>query len=283
MGFLAKRKMEKVYMGKDKKMMDKILELSLPFADYVSKHGTKFSYDPSDKQFKPSKDPSNFDALYIDPFSSNELSTVIIKYKGFQEPWLKGIKEPGPDADNTEKVRYNWALTSAVSNTISEDPNSELVGAVKKVLSYPQNKPFDIIVTKLVYDLRSAKISDSFDFMLDKKETYVGREYNPYLLKAKKSNGEIVRFAEGKMNGKTFDKSGFSLYLPNSNRRMDKYFPGPKPTAAYSRVVMLTDAMPWYKLGLAVENFLDSKISENAPMDLSVREEFIKYLYGRLQ
>ncbi|MBE5727972.1 hypothetical protein IHE51_00435 [Candidatus Parvarchaeota archaeon] len=274
MGFWAKKKAEKVYMGKDEKTMDRLLEMSEPFANYVSTNGMKFSYDPSDKQFKPSKDQSNYDALYIDPFSSDGLAHLLGEYRG--------IKEPKPDADKFEKVRYQVALDMAVSKTVSGDPNSELVSAVKKALSYPQNKPLDIIVSNRVYDLKSAKICDRLDFMFDRKETYSGREFNPYLLGVKKSNGEIDRLVEDTINGKTFERSGFSLYLPNADKRMDRYFPGPKPTTMYMRVPMLTDT-PWYKLGLALENFLDSKISENAPMDSSTREEIVKYLYNNLQ
>ncbi len=274
MGFWAKKKAEKVYMGKDEKTMDRLLEMSEPFANYVSTNGMKFSYDPSDKQFKPSKDPSNYDALYIDPFSSNELAYTLSEYRG--------IKEPGPDADKFERARYKVGLDMAVSKTVLEDPNSELVSAVKKALSFPQNKPLDIIVSMRVYDLRSAKFCNSFDLMFDKKEAYAGREYNPYLLKVKKPNGEISRLTEDTINGKAFDQSGSYLYLPNSNKRMDMYSPGQKPTTSFSTMV-LVDALPWYKLGLAVENFLDSKISENAPMDSGTREEIVKYLYNNLQ
>jgi hypothetical protein len=274
MGFLAKRKMEKVYMGKDEKTMDRLLEMAEPFANYVSTNGMKLSYDPSDKQFKPSKDPSNYDALYIDPFSSEGLAHLLGEYRG--------IKELKPDADKFERARYEVGLDMAVSKTVLEDPNSELVSAVKKALSFPQNKPLDIIVSMRVYNLRSAKFCKNFDFVFDKKEVYAEREYNPYLLKVKKPNGEIGGLTERAINGKTFDKSGSFLYLPNSNKRTDMYSPGQKPTKMFS-TMLLVDTLPWYKLGLAVENFLDSKISENAPMDLSVREEFIKYLYGRLQ
>jgi hypothetical protein len=275
MGFWAKKKAEKVYMGEDKKTMDRLLEMSEPFANYVSTNGIKFSYDPSDKQFKPSKDPSNYDALYIDPFSSNELAHLLGEYRG--------IKEPRPDANNIEKARYIADLSMTILNVVLEDPNSELVGAVKNISGYAQDKPLDIIVSDRVNDLFSAKICDKLDFMFDKRERYAGREYNPYLLKVTKRDGVVVALAEGKVGDKTFYRSGSYMNLPNADKRMDKYLPGPKPTSAYAKAKMLVDGLPWYKLGLLTENFLDSKISESASMDSKTREEFIKYLYENLQ
>jgi len=276
MGFFAKRRMDKILEGRDEATREKISQISRLFADYVPKHGMRFSYDRYDGQFKPSKDPSNYDAIYITPFDADELSRLIMSYKG--------IKEPDPNADESVKVGYRVGTDLAISRAATGDVNSQIVSAVKNALGYPQNKPLDLIFSMRAYDLKSAKVCDSLYVFFDRKENYIGRQYNPYFLGVRKQNGEIKKLAEDRDGNKSIEVTKARLNLPNMDKRIDKYYPSPTGNAAMKRMYnLITSDLPWYKLGLATEEFLDKKIDENSPIDSNTRSEFVRYLYDRLQ
>lgn len=251
-----------------------MLELAGPFADYVSKHGIKFSYDPSDRQFKPSKDLSNYDAIYITPFDS-ELSSIGMKYRG--------IKEPDQDAKYLDKMVYQSIKSHVISSFIPADKDSKLVEATKIALGYPKDKPLDIIVSQQLLDSDHAGTYGFLSLLFDKKELYTGKEYNPYLLSVKRLNGEVVKVTSREGNNQFFDINGCPLILlPNNDKRVKRYS---SVSYIYGKGKIITDSLPWYKLGLVIENFLDKKIAENATIqaDRSTEEEFVKYLYNNLE
>lgn len=277
MGFFAKRKMEKILEGKDEATNERVANISGSFADYVSKYGMKLSYDPSDKQFKPSRDSSNYDAVYITPFDAYKLDLIIANFRG--------LRDPGPNADITDKIAYLSNLTLGIKFTAEEDPNKQLTYALKSALGYPETKPLDIIIPNPIYDFKSAKICDNLFLILDKKETYTGKEYNPYLLSIKKYDGKTEELTKTrKFDGTPIEISYRNINLPNSDKRLDKYFPSKNGNATSKSLLKLISAdLPWYKLGLAIETFLDDAIARNAPMDSKTREEFINYLNETLK
>ncbi|MEM4066329.1 MAG: hypothetical protein QXV17_05650 [Candidatus Micrarchaeaceae archaeon] len=267
--------------GRDEKEIDRFAGM---FSGYVNSRGIKLSYDPSDKQFKLARDPSNYDAFYIDPFDANRLFYIVGQLEMEKDPKLHDYFSDDPPDTLPQKLyddnKVMW-LGMGLSGYRMFDKKNEIIDSIKSGAGYPQNKPLDVIVS----DPANNSELQHFIIFFDIKDRYQNNPkpngYNPYTLTVALWNGRKSLGVDIK-DGVQFEKGEAALYLPNPTHPAEN--------------LLITPDLPYYKLGLVVNAFLDQKVRGVLPQKISsnglwriftpasyeLKGEFIDYLNKNL-
>ncbi|MEM3844484.1 MAG: hypothetical protein QXU98_02070 [Candidatus Parvarchaeota archaeon] len=262
---------------------EKIARFADMFSKYVNSRGIKLSYDPSDKQFKLAKDPSNYDAFYIDPFDANRLFYMVGQLEMEKNPKLRDYFSDDPTDTLPQKLyddnKMMW-LGMGLSGYRDFDKKNEIIDSIKRVAGYPQNKPLDVIIS----DPANNSELQQFIIFFDIKDRYQNNPkpngYNPYTLTVALWDG-MKSLGVSIKDGVQFEKGEEALYLPNPAHPVKN--------------LLITPDLPYYKLGLVVNSFLDQKvrgvlpqkINSNGmriftPASYNLKEEFTSYLKNNL-